>query len=276
MLVDSALVDGHVVDDLVHLEQRHVLIAVLIEGVAIGIIGVLAEGLVVGDGTRGLINLIVHEVDAEVVVALGIELYRSGRRRLHRGRLIAVSIQLQFRDVLEVLATDFRAGELQVVALGEVDRHLVQIRKGLQLDFQVVGVEAVAINGLNNLQVSASVVGHTAHRVVVLIAILVLVMVAAAIITMIAANGPDGASGVRVLVGRGDPARGRAVNMAEYLRPVAAAVRGTLLVPDIRVALLHIAGGLRLDVGSYRVESTRRRRYLAEVHKERSLALIAN
>ena len=138
--IQRALVDGHIVGDLGHAEGGHA-VGVVVEGVAVGVDVLLAVARhVLGVGSlrvRGQIDWVVisvhhlHEVQAEEVVALVVQLHGGGH---------AAVVALVERVV--VLRADGVAIHHHLLVVAELDRHLVQIGQGLLLDLNVVGIES--------------------------------------------------------------------------------------------------------------------------------------
>ena len=293
--VQRALVDGHVVDDLGHAEGGHA-VGVVVEGVAVGV-GVLFSIArhMLGVGrlrVRGQIDRVatgvhhLHEVQAEEVVALVVQLHGGGH---------AAVVALVERVV--VLRADGVAVDNHLLAIAELDRHLVQVGQGLLLDLDVVGVEALAGDVLHHLQMGAGVVGVGAHGVEARVAVgpvvaeVVSVVVGAAVVVVLVVDVARhvAVGGVVDEAGAVHPA-----GVLVVVGPVAVAALAAGGI-EVRVALLHEEGGLGRHRACCRAGRIRvvagmpvrmigdvaqvrlgRRVHLAEVHKEGALGLVAD
>ena len=150
--VERALVDGHVVDDLVHRgDGSTVLVAE--EGVLEGIGLVHAEARLMDDARHTVLlgGARLQQVQAEVLgtARIGLEGAAAGRR----------------------LFADGVAGHFHGAAIAEVHRHAVHVGQRLLVDLHIIGVEPEhAGRGggerLRELHARTRVVGDAAHRVV--------------------------------------------------------------------------------------------------------------
>ena len=293
--IQRTLVDGHVVDDLGHAEGGHA-VGVVVEGVAIGIDVLFAKARhVLGVGrlrVRGQIDRVaaavhhLHEVQAEEVVALVVQLHGGG----HAAVVAPV-------ERVVVLRADGFAVDDHLLAVAELDGHLVQVGQGLLLDLDVVGVEALAGDILHHLQVGAGVVGVGAHGVEARVAVgpvvaeVVAVVVGSAVVVVLVV---DVARHVAVGAVVDEAGAVHPAGVLVVVGPVAVAALAAGGI-EVRVALLHEEGGLRRHRAYARAGRVRvvarmpvrvigdvaqvrlgRRVHLAEVHEEGALGLVAD